>query len=408
MFNGWTLTCGDGSLRWYAERTQFSYNDVAALCPDGGEITARALFGAEVTLDPTVLRATIYYNDSPVDADDTLYLNQNTALGLKIGPDEVLDLPVTWTSSNESVATVTATQTGAIVQALGASGTVTITARAGSLDPVSVKITVALLPTSVSLPAAAEVVVGQTTRFTATISPAGAQPSSILWSVEPVTGAASVDESGNLTGEMAGQVRLVARTLNGRTASCLVEITNPVRAIVIDPTNGGKAEVSEGKSDLTLRATAYGADGTTNNVQQKFTWRSANTRYARVQTNGDGTCTVTGVSTGTVRIYAYAADGSGVSGEIAIRVIVPVTSFYIIPEMAQMLVGDTLQLKLNGTPGDATYHSVTDFTWRSSDEDIVTVDAGNSPPWASATPPSPPLPTTAYGDVHRLRDRSRR
>ena len=119
-------------------------------------------------------------------------------------------------------------------RALGASGTVTITARAGSLDPVSVKITVALLPTSVSLPAAAEVVVGQTTRFTATISPAGAQPSSILWSVEPVTGAASVDESGNLTGEMAGQVRLVARTLNGRTASCLVEITNPVRAIVID------------------------------------------------------------------------------------------------------------------------------------------------------------------------------
>ena len=91
-------------------------------------------------------------------------------------------------------------------------------------------------------------------------------------------------------------------------------------------------------------------------MQQKFTWNSANTRYARVQTNGDGTCTVTGVATGTVRIYAYAADGSGVSGEIAVRVIVPVDQLlHRSPNMVQLLVGDTLQLKLNGTPADATY-----------------------------------------------------
>ena len=204
LFNGWMLTCGDASLRWYAERTQFSYNDVSTLCPEGGEVTARAIFGAEVTLDPTVLRAVLYYNDAAVDADDTLYLNQNTTLGLKIGPDDVLDLPITWTSSNTSVATVTPTQTGALVQALGASGTVTITARAGALDPVSVKIYVAKMPTSVSLPASGEVVVGQSKRFTATISPPDAQPSTILWSVEPVTGAASVDASGaTLTGRRA-------------------------------------------------------------------------------------------------------------------------------------------------------------------------------------------------------------
>ena len=48
-------------------------------------------------------------------------------------------------------------------------------------------------------------------------------------------------------------------------------ITNPVRTIVVDPVNADKAEVSVGASDLTLRATAYSADGTTNSVQQNFT-----------------------------------------------------------------------------------------------------------------------------------------
>ncbi len=375
VFNGWMLSCGEASLRWYAERGQFSYNDVSTLCPEGGAVTARAIFSAEVTPDPTVLRAVLYYNDAAVGAEDTIYLNQYTTLGLKIGPDEVLGLPISWTSSNESVATVTPTQAGALVEAMGASGNVTITARAGSLDPVSVKVFVGKMPTGVSLPASAEVVVGQSKRFTATISPADAQPSTILWSVEPLTGAASVDANGNLTGEAAGQVRLVARTLNGRTASCLVEVTNPVRTIIVDPVGTDKAEVSIGVSDLTLRATAYGADGTMNNVQQGFTWKSANTRYARVQANGDGTCTVTGVASGTVRIYAYATDGSGVSGEISVRVIVPVESFYIDPDVVQLFVGESQQLKLNGTPLNATYQSRQYFTWRSSDEDIVTVDS---------------------------------
>ena len=219
VFNGWMLTCGDASLRWYAEREQFSYNDLTGICPEGGEVTARAIFGAEVTLDPTVLRAVLYYNDAPVSAEDILYLNQNTSLGLKLGPAEALDLGVTWTSSNETIATVAPTQSGALVHALGASGMVTITARAGSLDAVSVKVYVGKMPTGVSLPATAEVVAGQTTRFTAVVTPEDAQPSTILWSVEPVTGAATVDANGNFTAQSAGVVRLIATTVNGRTAS---------------------------------------------------------------------------------------------------------------------------------------------------------------------------------------------
>ena len=374
VFNGWMLSCGGESLRWYAERGQFSYNDVSSLCPEGGDVTARAIFSADVTPDPTVLRAILYYNDVALDAGDMLYLNQNTTLGLRIGPDEVLGMPITWTSGNETVATVTPMENGALVQAFGASGTVTITARVGSLEPVSVSIFVGKLPTAVSLPAAAEVVAGQSMQFTAILTPTDAQPSTILWSVEPLTGAATVDADGVLTAQAAGQVRLTARTLNGYTASCLVEITNPVHSIVIDPVDAQKAEVSVNANNLVLRATAYGVDGTTNSVQQGVTWKSANTRYARVQANLDGTCTVTGVAAGTVRIYAYATDGTGISGEITVRVIVPVESFHIEPDMVQLLVGDQEQLAVDGLPADATYRYPEDFTWKSADEDIVRVD----------------------------------
>ena len=41
----------------------------------------------------------------------------------------------------------------------------------------------------------------------------------------------------------------------------------------------------------------------------------------------------------------------------------------------QLFVGEQQQLKLGGTPANATYNSPSDFTWRSSDEDVVTVDA---------------------------------
>ena len=45
-----------------------------------------------------------------------------------------------------------------------------------------------------------------------------------------------------------------------------------------------------------------------------------------------------------------------------LTVFVPVTSFHIIPSTANVYVGRTLALKVNGTPGNATYHALTDFT----------------------------------------------
>src|SRR5699024_5084038 len=89
----------------------------------------------------------------------------------------------------------------------------------------------------------------------------------------------------------------------------------------------------------------------------------------------DGTCTVRGVRVGSAKVYATAKDGSGVRGEITVTVVVPVTSFYI-PDSEHLFIGETVTLRPNGTPSNATYHTAADFTWETSDANIATVEDG--------------------------------
>ena len=44
------------------------------------------------------------------------------------------------------------------------------------------------------------------------------------------------------------------------------------------------------------------------------------------------------------------------------------------PAVANLFVGRQLQLRANGTPSNATLHAPTDFTWKSSDENVVVVN----------------------------------
>ena len=56
-------------------------------------------------------------------------------------------------------------------------------------------------------------------------------------------------------------------------------------------------------------------------------------------------------------------------------VVVPVTSFYI-PDSEHLFIGETVTLRPNGTPGNATYRTPADFTWETSDANIATVEDG--------------------------------
>src|SRR5438445_616987 len=115
--------------------------------------------------------------------------------------------------------------------------------------------------------------------------------------------------------------------------------------------------------------TATAKDSVGNAVSVAVTWPSGNTAVATV----DGTGLVTGVAAGLATITASAGGQSATS---AITVIInPVVSVSVIPALASVAAGQTVQL--TAAPKDANGYTLTGRTvlWTSSNTSAATVDA---------------------------------
>ena len=171
-----------------------------------------------------------------------------------------------------------------------------------------------------------------------------------------------------------GTATITVTSHNGIEKTCEVTVTNPTNKVVIAPETAGQTEVAAGE-EMTLTATAYGKNGTTDDVAQDFTWTTSSASIADVVKGENGnTATVTGLKAGTVTITATTTDGSNIRGTYTITVIVLVEDFTL-PASTSVVYGENATLSLTVEPSDATYKARTDFTWESSDEDIVSVSA---------------------------------
>ncbi len=169
---------------------------------------------------------------------------------------------------------------------------------------------------------------------------------------------ATVSDSGVVTAVGEGTATITATSHNGIEATCTVKVGVRTEGIELSVVGGGKAEVSIGESDLTVRAVALGGS-----VSQDFEWRVSNSSYARIADNGDGTATITGLRAGTIKIAAIATDGSGrARGNVHPRYR-PGKELPVHPSSANLSPGETVSLSPNGTPANATYHTVSDFEW---------------------------------------------
>lgn len=225
------------------------YDAVAwAVSPDIAEITGEGKW-TEVTITPTKGgSATI--TASAGDCSDSCTLtvipryvtaikqNGETELSLTAGeaatlsvtliPEDATDTGVTWTSSDESIASVDGNGT---VTAHNA-GIVTINAAAnGSKEPCAVQwtltITQPVVPVeSVSVtPETLTLKEGGTARLSAEILPKNATNQSVTWSSDN-TGVASVDGGGKVTAAAPGSAVITATTNDGGyTAECSVTVT---------------------------------------------------------------------------------------------------------------------------------------------------------------------------------------
>lgn len=149
--------------------------------------------------------------------------------------------------------------------------------------------------------------VGKTVTVKATVTPANADNKTLVWTSSN-TKIATVS-NGVVKGVKAGRVIITAKTTDGSniSATCTVTVKQPVTRISLSK----KATMYTGKK-LTLKAKVSPANAS----NKALTWKSSNTKIAKVASNG----VVTGVKAGTVKITATAKDGSRKSATCTVTV----------------------------------------------------------------------------------------
>lgn len=153
----------------------------------------------------------------------------------------------------------------------------------------------------------ATVNVGKNVTVKATVTPANADNKTLAWTSSN-TKIATVS-NGVVKGVKAGRVIITAKTIDGSniSAKCTVTVKQPVTRISLSK----KATMYTGKK-LTLKDKVNPANAS----NKALTWKSSNTKIAKVASNG----VVTGVKAGTVKITATAKDGSRKSATCTVTV----------------------------------------------------------------------------------------
>ncbi len=266
---------------------------------------------------------------------------------------------VTWTSSDEKIATVT----NGIVKGIKV-GTATVTATAGKLTA-TCKVTVTEVPpapASITLSADALTLgLGQNYEAKCTITPANSKEE-IIWSTYPANSkAVTVSDKGVITaGKQAGKAFVIASTSSGKSARIKVTVVAANKAVQSVKISALEAQVAPGAS-IRLMAKAYPQTATNRTI----TWKSSDPTVAAVNSSG----IVLGVTKGTATIYAISS--SGITRECVVTVRdVQVTSVRFSKPSGNMYAGQKGKLSPTVLPSNA---AVKTLTWTSSDPKVATV-----------------------------------
>lgn len=208
---------------------------------------------------------------------------------------------------------------------------------------------------------------GETMQLTATVSPANATNTDLVWysSDEAV---ATVSTSGLVTAVAAGTAVIGAKANDGSgvEALCSITVEPKVYLVATITLSNTEATILEGET-LQLSATVS-PDNATN---PSLTWTSSNAEVATVDESG----VVTAVSAGESVITVKANDGSEVQATCQITVekaIVLVNEIVLNVTEKTLNVGDSLQLTATVSPADASDPT---FSWSTSDSLVAIVGA---------------------------------
>ena len=342
-------------------------------------------------------------------ASNSISIGATTQLTVGYTPADTNVKNVTYSSSSESIATVSTS--GLVTGVADGIATITATAQAEN-GTVSATTTITVTPiavTSVSLSSNSETIkVGKTVTLVPTISPSNATNKNVTWSSSN-TSIATVS-GGTVTGVAAGTATITVTTVSGsKTATCTV--------VVQESSAGGEETFSITYTDLPSTyqtgSTVYTADSGIKfqayncaNYSSKMQFKASSgylqtteeleLQSVTINDRESNTLTVYGSNTagsfsttitGTNDVYdltgysyfkiARTASGAAYCSSITVVTGTPTptdpTSILLSPTSAEVAVGGTKQLSVSYVPSNANQNK--EVTWTSSNTNVATVSS---------------------------------
>ena len=331
-----------------------SDNEEVATVDKNGVVTAVNKGEANITLTAgnvsATCKVTVVIPATAITLDETATIEKGETLELKakVTPEDTTDKLV-WTSEDENVATV---DENGVVTAV-AVGTTKITVTAGKVSA-SCDVTVVISAKEIALDKdEATIEKGETLTLTPTVVPEDTTDK-LVWTSEDEN-IATVNENGVVTAVAVGTTKITV-TAGKVSAFCDVTVVISAKDITLDKT---EANIEKGKT-LELKATVNPEDTT-----DKLVWTSDDKNVATVDENG----VVTAVAPGTAKITVTAGK---VSASCDVTVVISMTGIELDKTEAEGYIGGTVQLTATVKPEDTT--DDTTVTWKSSDEEVATVD----------------------------------
>lgn len=159
------------------------------------------------------------------DKTVTMGLNQTCQLQVKITPSDTTNKNVQWTSSNNSVVTVDSN--GVVISKNSGSTIITATTHNGLKTEFFIEVETPV--TNITLNSnEINLNPGGTFKLDATVNPSNASNKNIKW-ISANESIATVDQSGNVTADVAGTTYISAVSADGKVvATCTVNVSKPV------------------------------------------------------------------------------------------------------------------------------------------------------------------------------------
>lgn len=354
-------TATEKTILWESNNTSIATVD------NDGKITAVEA-GSAIIMARTALGETAYCNVTVVEEIESLELNYTAKTVTKgktfklkamIKPEGATDRTVVWTSSNNSVATVSAS--GVVKGIKGGVAIIYCKTRAGDFTA-SCLVTVKELATSIKLNKTSyKLGVGNTVTLKATVTTTSSTNKTVKWR-STNTSVATVSSTGRVTGKKLGTCKIIATAQDGSkvTASCNIRVVIPVKSLKLNKT---AMTIVQGRSSK-LTATISPQNAT----YKTGTFTTEDESIAMVSSTG----VVTGIKPGAVWIKVTAKDNSGKTAKCYVRVIeeIPATSITLPQKTLVMASGDIKLLEKTVQPANYTDK----ITWSSDNTRVVSVN----------------------------------